>query len=547
MDAFPMCFTSPSHRSSSKIYQDLISAHLLACPAPTCSHPSHDMANADALDQVQSPLSPAPNHVIILCIIGAGFAGLRCADILLEHGFIVTIIEGRDRIGGRVCQQRLKNGHLVDGGPNWIHGTTDNPILDLARETNTPVGSWDARACIFDESGNLFQPDEGEKLAGVMWGIILDAFKHSNTLSADIRPDETLSDFFQKRVVDVIPDTEPDFLRRRKIILQMSELWGAFVGSPVSRQSLKYFWLEECIEGENLFCPGTYKSILDAVARPALSKAEIRYNSKAKRIQYGQEGKRKVGVALESGQVLSFDEIVVTCPLGWLKRNLSAFQPPLPARLAKAIDAIGYGCLEKVYISFLKPFWLSGDGAGADDRKVQGFAQWLSPNYASDSNPDRWSLEAVEMASLDAKTSHPTILFYLFGEQSKHLTSKAREMQDPVKRERFLLDFFKPYYSRLPHYSETSADCRPNGCTTTDWLHDELAGYGSYSNFQAGLLEGDEDIKVMREGIPDQGFWLAGEHTAPFVALGTATGAYWSGESIGRSIAKAYGRETQKI
>lgn len=46
----------------------------------------------------------------------------------------------------------------------------------------------------------------------------------------------------------------------------------------------------------------------------------------------------------------------------------------------------------------------------------------------------------------------------------------------------------------------------------------------------------------MREGMPERGLWLAGEHTAPFVALGTVTGAYWSGESVGRRIAEAYGR-----
>ena len=35
-------------------------------------------------------------------IVGAGLAGLRCAEILIEHGVRVTIIEARDRIGGRV-------------------------------------------------------------------------------------------------------------------------------------------------------------------------------------------------------------------------------------------------------------------------------------------------------------------------------------------------------------------------------------------------------------------------------------------------------------
>lgn len=37
-----------------------------------------------------------------VCIVGAGIPGLRCADILLSHGFDVTILEARDKIGGRV-------------------------------------------------------------------------------------------------------------------------------------------------------------------------------------------------------------------------------------------------------------------------------------------------------------------------------------------------------------------------------------------------------------------------------------------------------------
>jgi NADPH-dependent 2,4-dienoyl-CoA reductase/sulfur reductase-like enzyme len=35
-------------------------------------------------------------------IVGAGVAGLRCADVLLQHGVKVTILEGRNRVGGRV-------------------------------------------------------------------------------------------------------------------------------------------------------------------------------------------------------------------------------------------------------------------------------------------------------------------------------------------------------------------------------------------------------------------------------------------------------------
>lgn len=76
-------------------------------------------------------------------------------------------------------------------------------------------------------------------------------------------------------------------------------------------------------------------------------------------------------------------------------------------------------------------------------------------------------------------------------------------------------------------------------------MNDDLAGNGSYSNFQIGLQEGDEDIEVMREGLPERSLWFAGEHTAPFVALGTTTGAYWSGEGVAMRIAEAYGTSVE--
>ena len=43
-------------------------------------------------------------RVPYVCVVGAGVAGLRCADVLSQNGFKVTIVEGRDRIGGRVCK-----------------------------------------------------------------------------------------------------------------------------------------------------------------------------------------------------------------------------------------------------------------------------------------------------------------------------------------------------------------------------------------------------------------------------------------------------------
>ena len=42
-----------------------------------------------------------------VCVVGAGMAGLRCAEVLTKKGAKVTLLEARNRIGGRVGQLDL--------------------------------------------------------------------------------------------------------------------------------------------------------------------------------------------------------------------------------------------------------------------------------------------------------------------------------------------------------------------------------------------------------------------------------------------------------
>lgn len=143
-------------------------------------------------------------------------------------------------------QTKLSSGQTVDLGPNWIHGTDHNPILDLAKETGTATHLWGEKVNIFDENGDLL-PD-GRELGDTMWSIIVQAFKHSGKNTSHIESKESLYDFFVEKLQEIVPSGE-EAERKRKVVLQLAEFWGAFVGSPVTKQSLKFFWLEECIDG----------------------------------------------------------------------------------------------------------------------------------------------------------------------------------------------------------------------------------------------------------------------------------------------------------
>ncbi len=55
-------------------------------------------------------------------IIGAGIAGLAAARDLVDAGEQVTILEARDRLGGRIYTDRVFSPIPVELGAELIHG-----------------------------------------------------------------------------------------------------------------------------------------------------------------------------------------------------------------------------------------------------------------------------------------------------------------------------------------------------------------------------------------------------------------------------------------
>ena len=53
-------------------------------------------------------------------VIGAGFAGLAAADVLRAGGAQVTVLESRDRVGGRVWSVPFGEGAVVERGAEFI-------------------------------------------------------------------------------------------------------------------------------------------------------------------------------------------------------------------------------------------------------------------------------------------------------------------------------------------------------------------------------------------------------------------------------------------
>lgn len=301
-------------------------------------------------------------------------------------------------------------------------------------------------------------------------------------------------------------------------------------------------YVEYSRKKEEMFIESDYSQILQRVAQHALDGAKILYGKYVNRVEtpVTRDSGEKVRISTSAGERMEADEVIMTTPLGWLQVNQPSFHPPLPERLARAINNITLSHLEKVYIKFPKAFWISeAEHLSISSSTFPGYVTWLSPTYAQDTNPQAWPQEIWECSTSAPPHNHPTILFYLYGDCSRHIVNAIHGLPQSSQFT-FLANFFAPYFSKLPNYSASNPDCSPEKILATEWLKDELSGNASYCNFQVGIEEGDRDVERIREGCVERRMWFCGEHCAPFEETGTVTGAFLSGERIAGRVVELY-------
>ncbi|KAG8158238.1 hypothetical protein KVR01_011999 [Diaporthe batatas] len=475
-----------------------------------------------------------------VCVIGAGISGLRAAGLLALEDFEVTILEARGRVGGRVYQSS-QLGPAVDMGASWIHGTQGNPFVELAALSGTATIACGAVGSIFDAEGSLLEKQHAKKFYERVWEILNEASEHSKTHYPGVPPEASLKMFVS---------TKLEHCPQKSLLESIIEMWGAFMGADYETQSLKSLWLDEGVDGDNLFVASTFKKIVEQVAEIAISRADLRLNAEVIRIELN-EGLEKRGrkhrleVVTRDGQMQGFDQVIVTAPLGWLQRNQHVFNPELPPRLCQAINATGYGNLEKIFIRFPKAFW-DGVGQAAGQGSFPIESLFLKPKYAPKTNPHQWRQEIISFSGLPEPHAKPVIMFFTYGEWGRQISNliKGKDHESPEFYE-ILDSHFRPYYSRLPNFCAESPDCKPMKFLATDWQNDEFAGYGSFTNFPLGQEDGAKDLEVLREGLgTERGVWFAGEHVAPTKGIGTVMGAYQSGEYVAKAIIKMIPVET---
>jgi monoamine oxidase len=238
------------------------------------------------------------NHKRI-AIIGAGVCGLSAAKKLSEKGVSVTVLEGRDRIGGRIQTDRSL-GAAVDLGATWIHGPNGNPVSALADKARLKRVETDDEYVIRGKNGSK------------VWPIFAPNW------------------LFE--VMEMTPTgTGLDQLNLKETERQFKEFGYGYPGKDV------------------LF-PNGYEDILGVLA----GEYEIELSTKVTQIAYSDKG---VEVGSELNETKYYDAVLITVPLGVLKKKIISFSPELSQERLHAVARMGMGTLDKVYLKFEEPFW----------------------------------------------------------------------------------------------------------------------------------------------------------------------------------------------
>ena len=275
-------------------------------------------------------------------VVGAGMAGLSAARSLVDSGFTVVVLEGRHRHGGRVFTSTQLDDVPLDLGASWLHSASTNPLAGLTEDFAIETMATDfENVAVYGPSGE--QVPEGE--IDRMFETATAAFVAAEKAGEESDEDRPLGPTLDSAAgVGEMSDEERQFYA----FALNSVITLDFAADP--DQLSLWEWDEGTDQGAgDLLFPRGIGQISDGLA----AGLDIRLNHLVDRIAHGGD---KVSANTSSG-VIEGDFGVVTLPLGVLQHERVGFDPALSAEKKAAIDRLGMGLLQKLYLLFDSVFW----------------------------------------------------------------------------------------------------------------------------------------------------------------------------------------------
>ena len=280
-------------------------------------------------------------------VIGAGVSGLAAATQLSQSGISVTILEGRDRVGGRIFTSRDSHGMSIELGAEFIHGRPPE-ILTLLSSAGVEIE--EVKGDAWCANGALHTCDYFSKVQALLGKM------------SDRAPDESFLEFLDKVSLPG-PSAAAAEVKQRSLnfVSGFNAADPARVGVHWLVKSMR---ADESVEGEQAFRPkGGYEQLLNTlIARLEERSVSVRTGTVVTHVRW-QRGRASVLFqdAEGSGEIRA-PHVLVTLPLGVLKaepglRGYVQFDPQLPEAKLSALQRMEMGEVARIVFRFRHRFW----------------------------------------------------------------------------------------------------------------------------------------------------------------------------------------------
>jgi len=449
-------------------------------------------------------------------VIGAGLSGLNAALLLEEIGFKVLVVEGRNRVGGRLYTMDDVPGKPEGGGSGMgagyarLLGAMDRYKIPLDKDRPRTVPILDSTMLdirghhvqIPDWSDSPYNPFQGEHRGKLPWQFQFGIYRGENPLQ---KPEDLINPEFAEFDISCY-----DFLKARGFSERAIKLgagtnlsYGDESG-PHGLSTMMWFHIDT-VFGRDRHLPqenmefrragkGGNQRMPEGLANQLRS--EIRFDTTVVGIR---DGTSHAEVHLADGKILRAPRVIVTIPFSALRLiNLDA---PISPPQSRAIRQLGYTNVTHLHFVPRRKFW-EQDG--------------LPPSIWSDGPIARFNALRNNPNNPDEITS---FICFANDRTANHLDRLGAERAGA-----FVLD----YLARIRPSSKGALDY----VKFYSWQLDPFAG-GAYAAWRPG-----QSTSFGRDmSRPAGRIHFAGEHTA--VLNRGMEGAMESGERAAFEVAAA--------
>ncbi|WP_349897127.1 flavin monoamine oxidase family protein [Parafrigoribacterium soli] len=337
---------TPEHRDS--LRQPILDRVFFAGEATSSDAPGTVLGALHSGSRAASDLSIVAKRGERIAVIGAGIAGAEAARALAQDDFEVIVVEARKRVGGRI-QTAAPKAEDTNGWPvpvelgAWRVGSSDDELLSKLSELAIATESIKSRTFVSPTAQAKSYPAGATALkASVDW---------ATQQPQDVSVADALD---QSGAAKTAEGAAPKGFDGQAMLEQYLESLATTSGATAAQLS-SWYGAEQAASDQaasSQVVTGGYELLV----KDALKDVKTYLSTVVAEISYTESG---VSLRLGTGESLRVDRVVVTVPLGVLKKSSIKFSPLLPLTHRTAIAALGVGTVDAVWLRFDKKFWTS--------------------------------------------------------------------------------------------------------------------------------------------------------------------------------------------